>query len=348
MSDNKSFAKNETLTFIQVICAISVVILHTNGDFWKFSKTEGYWFSANIIEHAFVFAVPLFFMISGITLMDYKDKYSTKEFFRKRISKAVIPYIIWSIIAVFYIYLMEKGNFQLSFKCFLNNLFNGQMLPIYWFFPNLFMVYLMMPLFASIDKGKKESTLKYLLVVGLVFNVFLPFVINRPETEITWPYEIYAISSYMIWVVMGYVLYYYPPKRWIKVLICVVAIIGFFMQTYGTYYLSMRDGEINKFFKGYNKLPMIMYAPGVFLFLFSIGEKLMKIEIINKIVCLLGKYTFAIYLMHWFVMNFITVKFEINTLSIWWRLGAPIPIGLIVIAITWLIRKIPIVRNIVP
>lgn len=51
---------DETLIFIQVICAFAVITLHTNGQFWNFSSTERYWFTANIIESLFYFAVPIF------------------------------------------------------------------------------------------------------------------------------------------------------------------------------------------------------------------------------------------------------------------------------------------------
>lgn len=66
------------ITLLSVISAIAVVCLHTNGCFWSFSK-ERYWFTANIIECVFFFAVPIFFMITGVTLIDYQEKYSTKE-----------------------------------------------------------------------------------------------------------------------------------------------------------------------------------------------------------------------------------------------------------------------------
>lgn len=62
--------KKEYLTILSVISAIAVVMLHTNGCFWRFSY-ERYWFTANIIESVMYFAVPVFFMISGATLLDY-------------------------------------------------------------------------------------------------------------------------------------------------------------------------------------------------------------------------------------------------------------------------------------
>lgn len=347
MSD-KLNCKNDTLTFIQVVCAICVVMLHTNGAFRVFSMTESYWISSNIIENVCVYAVPLFFMISGITLMDYKDKYSTKEFFMKRINKAVIPYAGWSVIALVYIFIISRGNFDFSFNWFFNNLINGQMMSVYWFFPNLFIVYLSMPLFSSIDKSIKESTLKYLLTIGIICNVLVPFLISIFKVEIGWPYEISTVSSFIMWSVMGYVIYYYPPKGVWRLMIYVASVLGFFMQAYGTYYLSMRDGELNMFFKGYNNLPMIMYAPGVFLFLYSVGTKLMKNDLIKKFIRFLGKYTFEIYLMHFFFVEFFINIVHVDGFSLMWRLGAVIPIILCVIVITIIMRKIPVVKKLVP
>ena len=107
--ENKRTGKNnriEYISLISVISAIAVIYLHVNSCFWKFS-TSRYWFTANIIESVFYFAVPLFFMISGALLLEFNKKYNIKTFFKKRITKTFIPFIIWSfiglIIQVFYI-----------------------------------------------------------------------------------------------------------------------------------------------------------------------------------------------------------------------------------------------------
>lgn len=340
--------RDNSLTFVQVVCAFAVITLHTNGAFWFFSSTERYWFSANIIECVFFFAVPIFFMISGITLMDYQDRYSTKIFFQKRVTKTLIPYLVWSLLGLVYFKVMDYQEAEMNVKWFINGLLNGKIISIYWFFAPLFCIYLSMPFFAAIDKEKKEKTLKYLLCVGIIINTVIPFLLQLFTNGYSWPYSISAIAGYLIWPVAGYVLYKYPPNSKVKVLIYVLAICGLLMHICGTYILSMRDGQINSTFKGYNNLPSLLYSIGVFVFLINIGKSIMQIEIISRIINFIGRYTFAIYLMHWFVLNFIMLKFHVDTYSIWWRLGAPIPIGLFVIAMTWLLRKIPLVRDIVP
>lgn len=96
---------------LNVISCLSVVILHTNNAFWKFSY-ESYWISANFIECIFYFAVPVFFMITGVTTIDYREKYGTRVFLKKRIQKSLIPFVLWSMIATLYFAIfkrMEQG-----------------------------------------------------------------------------------------------------------------------------------------------------------------------------------------------------------------------------------------------
>ena len=69
------------ITVLNVFSAIAVVALHVNGCFWQFSRSS-YWFTANIIESVFCFAVPVFFMITGVTLFDYTKRQDTEIFFR--------------------------------------------------------------------------------------------------------------------------------------------------------------------------------------------------------------------------------------------------------------------------
>ena len=89
------------ISFIKFVSAFSVLIIHTNGMFWDFSSTEFYWKAANVIESVFYFAVPMFYMVVGITLFDFYDRYTLKEYLHKRFTKVFIPFLTWSIIALF-------------------------------------------------------------------------------------------------------------------------------------------------------------------------------------------------------------------------------------------------------
>ncbi len=73
ITEKKTGVKSGNISFISFasfISAMSVVFIHSNKCFWDFSSTARYWKTANIIECFFYFAVPVFFMITGATLID--------------------------------------------------------------------------------------------------------------------------------------------------------------------------------------------------------------------------------------------------------------------------------------
>ena len=99
---NKDGQANDRIEYIDILAVLSclaVVFLHSNGIFWSFEKSR-WWIYADIIESVFYFAVPVCFMLAGATLLDYRKKYSTEEFFAKRINKILIPFIFWSIVGI--------------------------------------------------------------------------------------------------------------------------------------------------------------------------------------------------------------------------------------------------------
>lgn len=157
--------KIEYIDLANVIATFAVVFLHANSCFWDFSK-ERYWITADVIESVFIFAVPLFFMISSVTLIDYQKRYDTKTFFRKRFAKAVIPFLFWTLFAlVFDIVVLKTISISdLSLELMFNGFINNKFCDYYWFFTPLFIIYACVPLFASIEESKRIKIFKYLFI----------------------------------------------------------------------------------------------------------------------------------------------------------------------------------------
>ena len=88
----------DTLT---ILSCIAVVFLHTNGIFWTHPSGR-LWLTSNVIESFFYFAVPVFFMISGATLLEYRQRYSTLTFLKKRFLRAFVPFICWSFLQLLF------------------------------------------------------------------------------------------------------------------------------------------------------------------------------------------------------------------------------------------------------
>lgn len=87
------------IDIMNILACISVVCLHHNGLVHTYYDTPG-WRQSLVVECVFYWAVPIFFMITGATLMNYREKYSTKEFFKKRFVRTVIPWLFWSAVTL--------------------------------------------------------------------------------------------------------------------------------------------------------------------------------------------------------------------------------------------------------
>ena len=93
---------------LNVVSCIAVVTMHVNGtSLYTFHHSVS-WLSSLFIDCLCYFAVPVFFMLTGATLMDYRKRYNTYEFIKKRFSRTMIPFLFWSVVAIVWCVLALK------------------------------------------------------------------------------------------------------------------------------------------------------------------------------------------------------------------------------------------------
>lgn len=234
------------ITFLNVFAALSVVMLHNNGIVHQ-HPTGRTWYSAIFLETLFYCAVPLFFMITGTTLIDYKKRYNTKEFLIKRIKKTVIPFLFWSFFGI--AYLCVKNNtldiFDGGISSIISNIFNTSYIFIYWFFPVLFGVYLCIPILSEIDN--KQKTFKYMIIVELIFISVLPFICNLLSIQYNYELVPKLVYGYIIYVVLGYYIDNKEISKKKRTLIYILGFLGFLSNFIGTAILTGAGGRYKHF-----------------------------------------------------------------------------------------------------
>lgn len=338
------------LTLAGVVSCIAVVMLHTNGCFWTFSATARYWKTANLIDAGLYFAVPVFFMISASTLLDYNRRYGLGTYFRKRITKTVIPYVFWSLIGVLFqvFYLKNISLSDVTPAYILDGLGNGSLVSVYWFFIPLFSVYLSIPLFAAVPEEKRKTVYTYLAAASFLLCSLIPFLTDVFELPFSTSLTIGVGAGYLFFLPAGYLISHYDMKPALRRLIYILGLFGLILHITGTYFYSMEAGAVDRTFKGYTNVPSILYSVAVFTFFRQFGNRIMQVRWISRFVNFLSRYTFSIYLLHWFIMKAFVKVFSADTFSIFFRLLAPVPIIAMAVLLTWLIRKIPVVRKLLP
>lgn len=352
MENNKKYILYFDL--LNIFACFAVVALHVNGAVHTFAKTRN-WVSCMFIEALFYFAVPVFFMLTGATLMNYRKRYDTGAFFKKRIFKTLVPFIIWSIIgicwSVFYTKGMTISDINTPDK-FISAVINCKGMGIYWFFPALFSVYLTIPLFSLVDEDKrigKKGIFTYLILVYIVLNVLLPFVCRL--TGIQWNSALNAVScgGYVVWFLIGYLLANTDINKKFRMLIYILGLIGFFMYFYLTVQNSFKTGRFDKTYAGYMNIPAIFMGTAVFvLFKYGKWNLIDKHEKAVRFVRNLSSSSFGVYLIHYYLKDFSIRHFGIDPRSTLYRIvGTFIIYGLSVIIVR-VIQKIPVIRKMVP
>ena len=137
------------IDFMNIFACFGVVCLHCSGLVFCFSETRA-WFAAMFVQTVFHFAVPVFFMISGTTLLEYRARYSTKAFFKKRFTKTGIPFVFWSLFYLLVPTVFGKAPLP-TFEAVRNGIFNNGANNVFWFFYVIFGIYLSMPAFFRVS-----------------------------------------------------------------------------------------------------------------------------------------------------------------------------------------------------
>lgn len=321
-----------------VVSALAVVFLHTNAIFWGLKPGAKHWLLANLIETIFIFAVPVFFMISGATLMDYIKKYNTKVYFKKRLKRAFVPYIIWSFIGLALQVLLFKtvAPDLVNVKYILNGLFSGSLVGIYWFFIPLFICYLAIPLLTLVPDKNKLATYSYLAAVIFMFNITLPFInklLNLEISNISVMGANVGLQS-IFYLLMGYIILKREITLKWRLVLYGLGLTGAILSFVLTHLVSCEAGKIISDYKGAFNVLMVPYCLAVFTYFRYEGEKLMEKQKIANIITYVKPYTFVIYLTHYFVLQILWGYLKIDNGSLVNRLILPFITVAIIIILT--------------
>jgi surface polysaccharide O-acyltransferase-like enzyme len=356
MESNKE--KNYVLymDLLNIAACFAVVILHVNNTVHTFSYAR-YWITSMVLESAFYWAVPVFLMLSGATLLDYRKRYSTKAFLKRRLGKVVPPYLFWSLVAIAWAVLYTKRETIAdvnSLGKIVDNIINCRAMSIYWFFPAIIAIYFCIPVLSSVSDGQMSTgggrlnVYKYMIACALVTVSVLPLLFDLLGIQWNSAFQITVAGGYLIFPLLGYVLANTeldPTKRKI---IYLLGILGWMMYFGGTIIYSYRAGTFTSPFKGYTKLPGVMMGAGVFAFFqYHNWDSLKKDKIVRMIKKVSG-LSFGVYLVHHFYIDFMVRHFALDNRSWTWRVFGPFLIYAVSVLTVMVLKKLPLFKRTVP
>lgn len=330
------------LNVLNVLACFFVLWDHVNGTFFTYEASRT-WMVSVVVHMLTNPGVPLFAMISGATLLGYREKYSTKVFAQKRLSRAVLPFLVWSVL--YMLLRIYTGEFTFSVSGAITGIFTARFNSIFWFFPPLFGAYLAMPIFSAVSRELRQRVYGYCIIGYFVLAQVIPFLCGRCGIQYDVSLQFQVVSGFMFYVICGYYIHQYGLCRRVRIILYGLGIACFIYNVLDCILLSTANGEVTRTFTGC--FTMAYIPMGIALFtLFRYGRP----GIIGKLDRLAAPFrnlTFGIYLIQVAVLFFVAQVSLVDESSIAFILLGEIPVFFICAGFSYVIRKIPGLRRII-
>jgi surface polysaccharide O-acyltransferase-like enzyme len=327
-----------------------VVLLHHSRIVHSFTPTAA-WDGVLVVEVLAFFAVPIFLMLTGATLMGYRKRYDTKTFFKKRLLRVLIPFLIW--MGLYFAWHLLAGDYQSEqiglrwlYDMFMFNRMNG----VFWFFPMIIAIYLAMPVLSLLTEPKYRKWLWYLVGVGCVTYSLLPPLLGMLDLKFNTAYALPLTGvGFIIFPILGYSLSTAKkvPRKWFAA-VSAAAIGCVLLRFLYTYFMSHAAGETDTALFSYTAFTGIIPAVAIFLIAKKINFEKFVSDKVARIIALVSSASFGVYLLHIFVMTQEQSITHLESERLAWRLLMPFVTYVICVVVVLLIKKIPVLRNIFP
>jgi surface polysaccharide O-acyltransferase-like enzyme len=288
--------------------------------------------------------VPLFFLISGYLLLSKQEGIQT--FFKKRASRIIIPFLVWSIIydvqnsEAF----LQGVTFEGILKMFIRIL-RGPRETHLWFFYSLIGLYLLTPILRVFVAKARTSDILYYIALWFIAMPIL-FIVEA-FTPLKNGFEIYYTGGYVGYFLLGYLLgglETKPPLLWVGL---GLFITGFFF-TFAVIYLNLPPQDNELVFRSYPSLNIILMSLGGFVLIKAMGERISPQ--LARLSSEAGKVSFGIYLIHplmfaWMALGWNALGFQTDAMNPMIAIPLAALVNFLLSwAVVFVISRIPLLR----
>ena len=304
MEDNVKNSRILWIDLLRIIACVMVIVVHASSNYvFNFqSSNDHFW--GNVYGSFARACVPLFVVISGILLLPLK--LNSTDFIKRRFTRVLFPFIIWSLVYVIINYI-SKGN---NIHSLINDLVK---LPFHfpenglhlWYLYVLLGLYLLMPVISPwIANVSKRDELIFIGIWG--FTMLIPFigkVFPQPFGEASWNDfgTFYYFSGYIGYLVLGHFLNKYSlPKRNISIIAGIILFIAVYLLTFGgQQYIYTHKGGFSYQIWGFTTINVALMVVAILLIFKDIQ---IKNQLLRKIIIELSEMSFGIFLVHYFIV----------------------------------------------
>ena len=293
--------RNDTIDLIKTVAIFSVIAIHVSAPYVAGDVTGSFWPLACFFRSFASGGVPLFLMASGALLLRPEKYMPLEKLYGKNMLRIVLALFFWAFLyraAPLYGGIHSLGELRATFGDLI--LFHHK--DHLYYLHMMILVYAFLPLSRIISCHSTKNEMRYLLALWFFLGIFLPnirtFYTLDGLGDI--PLQWIMVFSYSAigYTFMGYFLSEQkPPKN----LYAIGAVLGLAIVFGGALYFSRATGmPEERFFEG-TTVGVFLWSAG----LFALLQHIKLSEKAKAIVLEISKSSFAVYLVHVLVLDYL-------------------------------------------
>lgn len=350
--ENKSNERILYADILRTFTIYAVLIIHICGVRWYSTIGTSEWYVLNTFMTMFRWCIPVFFMLSGIIILDPKYNLTFKKLYTKTLPRLIIALIFWAIVyrtlspIVSMLLQVKEVTTDDWKKIYLDILF-GTPWHHLWFMYAIISIYILSPLIRVFTANAEKKHYIYFLILYLIFGAVIPKIDAAYNLHISFGInELYSYTGYFI---AGYFFSKYDLTSIQKKLLYTAGIcIMIWMLSWSTYTAVTEHTLSTHYFENISPLTMIV-AYAVFVFAKNFINSNTGIQKLknNKYITLLANCSLGIYLVH-DLFNVLLSLLNINTGTFPAIISVPILalfVYLYSLSVVLIIKKIPVLNK---
>ena len=338
---------------LTILACLMVVYFHCNGVIYNYSDTLS-WKLSVVMRCVVYSAIPVFFMLSGAKLMNYRSRYTTKEYAKKRLKRVGIPFLFWNLFYVLYnVVSLPKQSYS-SAKEFISQFLNSEFQPRFWFFWPLFAVYLAIPVISLVLEAENHRKyLWYAVYVSFGLSFCLKPILGILGIKYNSYLSLPVSAGFMVYVIFGYLVSTEKWSRTKRYVLYVSALASGVFAVYYTITKSALQEKTYQYMLSYEFFPSALTGAAIFVFvkhLFENSERLSSLSKENKAVTFtrtVSDTCMGVWLTHSLAINVFLTIVPLDYRGYIFRFIAPFVIFAACFAGVYVVKKIPFLRRIV-
>lgn len=298
--------KNE-LSFTNVLCCLLVIFIHVNSEAVSTLDKSSIWYAISfVLWQSASFSVYAFIFLSGIKQFS-KTNIKISDFYKKRLVKIALPYLLW--VCIYYAYDVYMGIEIFDLKTLLYYMYSGDYVGHFYFVIIILQFYILMPLWIKLFKIANP---KIMLTISFVISA-LSWEILPGLIEFRFFDRIFTTYIFF-WTLGAYIGMNYENaksillkyKNTIYTMFCIMLVgaVGFLYVT-----------NVNEIYYGFTEYIMMAYRIVAVIFIFTLSLSGINKICENKFISLIDMSSYNIYLSHLLVQKH--VVYLLNTYAIW-------------------------------